>query len=298
MPAFQPLWILLAALCFGVMGVFVKFAAGYFNVMELVFYRSALGCVFTLAAARLWRKTLLTRNFRVHLWRGGAGFISLSLFFYALPKLHLSTAMALLQTSPLFLAALAAVFLRERITPPLAAALAAGFAGMLLALRPGGMGAENWLAGLAAAGAGAAAGVAYFNIRRLGLLNEGGIRTVFYFAAVSTVLSAAIIAAGGEFSPMNFGGALLLLAVGATATAGQFALTRGLHYGRAAIASALMYASIIFAGFFDYAFWGGVPDAASWAGIALIIGGGIGAVLCDRRRIAAKPNAAKPNTAD
>lgn len=269
------------------MGVFVKFAAPLFNTLELVFYRSILGCVFTLAAAKLWRKTLLTKNFRVHLRRSGAGFVSLALFFYALPKLHMSAAMALLQTSPLFLAALAAVFLREKINPPLAAALAAGFAGMLLVLRPAGM-EENWLPGLAAAASGAAAGVAYFNIRRLGLLNEGGIRTVFYFAAVSTILSAALIAAGGEFSPVNLTGALLLLAVGITATAGQFALTRGLHYGRAAVASALMYAGVVFAGIFDYIFWGGIPDAAAWAGIALIIGGGIGAVFCDRRRVPAK----------
>ena len=285
MHAPQSLWIIFAAFCFGVMGVCVKFSAAHFNFFELVFYRSVLGCIFTLAIARFWRKTLLTRNFRVHLRRAVAGFVSLSLFFYALPKLHISTAMALLQTSPLFLAVLAAVFLHERITLPLAAALSAGFAGMLLALRPG-MGEEDLYAGLAAAGAGAAAGVAYLNIRRLGLLNEGGIRTVFYFAAVSTVLSAVLLAVGGNFSPVKLTGALWLLAVGITATAGQFALTRGLHYGRAAVASALMYASVIFAGFFDYIFWGGVPDAASWAGIFLIIGGGIGAVFCDRRTAA------------
>lgn len=282
MRAPQSLWILFAAFCFGVMGVCVKFSAAHFNFLELVFYRSLLGCVFTLAVARFWRKTLLTRNFRVHFRRSIAGFVSLSLFFYALPKLHISTAMALLQTSPLFLAILAAVFLHERLTLPLAAALCAGFSGMLLALRPG-VGAGELGASFAAAGAGAAAGVAYLNIRRLGMLNEGGIRTVFYFCAVSTVLSAVILAVGGEFSPVNLNGAAWLLAVGITATAGQFFLTRGLHYGRAAVASALMYSSIIFAGIFDYVIYDSIPDGWAWAGIGLIMCGGAGAVLCERR---------------
>ncbi|MGI9307564.1 MAG: DMT family transporter [Gammaproteobacteria bacterium] len=283
MPAPQFFWMIFAALLFGVMGVCVKFAAARFGVLELVFYRSALGCVFTLAIARVWRKSLATSNLRVHLWRGVAGFTALALFFYALPKLHISTAMALLQTSPLFLAALAVLFLRERMSLPLAASLFAGFFGMLLALRPG-TGGEDILAGCAAACAGAAAGCAYFNIRRLGLLNEGGVRTVFYFAAVSAVLSAVLLVFFGELSPINWTGAFWLLAVGATATAGQFALTLGLHYGRAVAASGLMYAGIIFAGIFEYVIWGGAPDAAAWAGFLMIMAGGIGAAYYGGRR--------------
>ncbi len=278
MPSPQVLWIICASMLFGVMGVCVKFASAHFSVMELVFYRSSFGVLFVLAVARFWRRTLLTPNFRVHLWRGIAGFISLCLFFYALPILYLSTSMALLQTSPLFFAMLSAMLLRERMPPPLLFALAASFFGMLLVLRPD-MDSSQLLAGGAALGAGAAAGFAYFNIRRLGMLNEGGIRTVFYFASISTVLSGLAFVFGYvEFSPMSATGAGWILAIGVTATVGQFTLTRGLHYGETLVASSLMYASVIFAGIFDYVLWGDALDAAALAGVTLIVGGGIGAL--------------------
>ena len=282
MRALSSSWIIFSALLFGIMSVCVKFAAAHFSIMELVFYRSALGGILVLAFARLRHKTLRTTNFRVHCWRGITGFISLSLFFYALPKLDLSISMTLLQTSPLFFALLTVVFLRERMSPLLMSALAASFIGMLLILRPQ-MNPEELFAGAAAAGAGAAAGCAYFNIRRLGVLAEGGIRTVFYFAAICTVLSSAILLFNHQpMSPISANGAGWIVAIGITATAGQFALTRGLHYGSTFVASSLMYFGVIFAGMFDYLLWGDIPDALSWTGIILIMSGGIGALFLNR----------------
>lgn len=279
----QPLWLIFAAFLFGAMSVFVNLASAHMGTIEMVFYRSAIGIMIVLAAARLRRRTLATPNLRVHFWRSLAGFVSLTLFFYALPKLPLSSSMALLQTSPLFFAALTAAFLRERFTPGLVAALAASFCGMLLILRPGADDGELY-AGMAALGAGAAAGCAYFNIRRLGILNEGGIRTVFYFALLSAILSLALIVPTGGFSTLTETGAAWALAIGVTATLGQFALTQGLHSVSPPAASSLMYIGIVFAGIFDYALWGGTPDAVAWAGIALISGSGIAAVWIARRQ--------------
>ncbi len=259
------------------MGVFVKLAIEYFSPLELVFYRSALGCILVLAVARFWRRSLRTGNFRVHFWRGFTGFISLTLFFYALPLMHLSTSVALLQTSPLFFTLLTFLFLRERISPLLLCALALSFIGMLFVLRPG-IDDDNIYPGIAAVAAGAMAGCAYFNIRKLGILNEGGIRTVFYFAAISAFLAAILMVVFGEWSPLSTEGVLLLFAIGITATAAQFALTRGLHYGQSIVASSLMYSSIIFAGIFDYVVWDGGVDTLAWIGIIMISGGGISAL--------------------
>ena len=274
MHAFQSLWILLATMLFAVMAVFVKVAAEHFGVLELVFYRSAISGVILLAIAKVWKKTLRTGNFRTHFWRGITGFLSLTLFFFALPRLNLSTVTALLQTSPLFLALLTAFFLRERISSPLLVALLVSFVGMLFVLRPG-LGGEELLGGIAALVSGLMSGFAYFNIRRLGILNEGGIRTVFYFVAFSAVFSLLLIVGYGDFSPLSGIGALLLLAIAATATGGQLALTRGLHYGHTLTASALIYSGVIFSGVLDYAIWQSAPDALSWFGIALIVAGGV-----------------------
>ena len=258
--------------------------------MELVFYRSLLGCIFVTAIARHHRKTLLTQNLRVHVWRSLSGFVALVLFFYALPLLHLPTSMALLQTSPLFLALFTAIFLRERPPRWLVLLLLLSFIGMLLVLRPlsavavfwrGGTIGDELTGGLAAAAAGVTAGFAYFNIRRLGIMNEGGVRTVFYFTLICTLLSFPLLPFE-RMSPLTMAAVGWAFVIGLTATAGQLALTRGLHTGASAASGALMYSSVIFAGFFDYVLWDNIPDALSWLGILMICAGGAGAILHKR----------------
>ena len=271
--AAQSLWIVASAACFAAMGVFVKLGAERFGVLELVFYRSLFPALALAAVARWRRHALRTGHFAAHLRRGLAGFAALSLFFFAIPRLALSTAQALQLTSPLFLAGIAAFLLREKITPAPAIALLSGFGGMLFVLRPG-LSPDQLLGAAAGLGSGFFSGVAYFNIRRLGQMNEGGLRTVFYFSAISAVLGLALVLAYGEFSPITFIGAAILLAMGLTATMGQLTLTRALHHGHSAVVSSLMYSSVIFCGALDYAFWRSAPQPADWIGIALIIFGG------------------------
>ena len=282
------LWILFYSLFFGFAGASVKFAAAHFAPLEMVFYRSVVGCLLMLAVAALGRRSLRTRNFRAHCWRGLAGFVALVLFFFALPRLPLSSASALLHSSPLFFSVFAVIFFGDRFSLPLAAALAASAVGMLLVLRPE-IGGDNTAAALAALAAGAMAGFAYLNIRRLGMLKESIVSMVFYFCAISTALSAAAMAVGGEWSPMSAEGAGWLLSVGVFATAGQYALARGLGGGHSFAASSLMYSGVVFAGFLDYLLWDSGPDALSWAGIVMICGGGIGALWAHWRAPSGRP---------
>ena len=272
--AVQSLWIVLAALLFSVMGVCVKYAAEYMTTLELVFYRSLFGCLFVVALAGFRIKTLRTSNFAVHCSRGVFGFFSLLLFFYAIPKISLSSALALLQTSPLFLTLLSFILLRERPRGTLVAALCVSFVGMLFVLQPQ-QGGSEIDGGIAALLAGLTAGCAYYNIRRLGALQEGGIRTVFYFTLISTLLSALLLFAMEDAGPFSLPKVLWALAIGVTASIGQLTLTRGLHYGKTIVSSALMYTSILFSGLFDYWLWHSVPSTWAWLGVILIIGGSV-----------------------
>lgn len=281
MSALQSLWIALAALLFAVMGVCVKYASNHMGLIELVFYRSLIGCVLIAAMARFRIKTLRTGNFSVHLARGIFGFMSLVLFFYAVTRMNLSSALALLQTSPLFLVLLSMVFGRERPAGLMLLALAISFAGMLFVLRP--LQSEGQLAGGSAALlAGLTAGCAYYNIRRLGALQEGGIRTVFYFTLISTILALPLLLLD-DIMPYSHSKLLWAVAVGLTASFGQLALTRGLHYGKTVLSSSLMYSSILFSGVMDYVFWGSLPDRLAWVGIALIVGSNIAALKLTMR---------------
>src|SRR5512138_1275539 len=114
--AMKSSWMLVAAALFALMGVLVKHASAHFSPAELVFYRSAFGLAAIWAVVAVSHRRLLaplaTPHLRSHFWRGVSGFAALVLFFYALARLPLATAVTLNYTAPLFLAALSAWWLR------------------------------------------------------------------------------------------------------------------------------------------------------------------------------------------
>src|SRR6267142_1330507 len=87
--------------------------------------------------ARGGRRALLPRREPLHLLRAAIPALIAAAFFLGLRFLPFASASALLFTNPLFITAFSAFFLGERVGPRRWAAVAAGFAGVLLVLRPG-----------------------------------------------------------------------------------------------------------------------------------------------------------------
>ncbi len=67
----------------------------------------------------------------------------------------------------------------------------------------------------------------------------------------------------------------LLLALGASATFAQLAMTRAYRVGQTQVVSALSYSTIVFSALFGLFFWQELLAASSWLGIALIIASGM-----------------------
>jgi drug/metabolite transporter (DMT)-like permease len=283
-------WMVVAAALFGAMGVLVKLAALRFSSAELVFYRSIFGLVsIWLVVALRTGRTLApfaTRHVAAHLWRGLAGFFALLLFFHAIGRLPLAAAVTLNYTAPLFLAGLTAYGLGERHGRGLLAAVAVGFAGVVLLLRPvlDGRDALPAAAGLAS---GFLAALAYLNVRRLGRLGEPEWRVVFYFTLLSTVLGFVWMLASTWHAP-RLRDLPELFAIGLTATLAQLALTRAYHRGRTLTVGALAYSTVAFAAVYGVALFDERLPPAAWAGIALIVLAGVVAVR------ASSPPAANP----
>ena len=106
---------------------------------------------------------LATRHVRAHFWRGLSGFSALVLFFYAIGRLPLATAVTLNYTAPLFLAVLSVWWLREHHARGLVAAVMLGFVGIVMLLQPQ-VHKEAWVAALGGLVSGMLAAVAYVNI--------------------------------------------------------------------------------------------------------------------------------------
>jgi drug/metabolite transporter (DMT)-like permease len=267
------LWMLVAGLLFGCMGVFVKLGAAYFSHIELVFYRSFFGLALVYLIMRQQRVGVATQYWRNHLWRGISGSIALALFFYCITVLPLATAVTLNYTAPLFLTLLTMLVFKDKFHPPLTIAIALGFGGVVLLLHPT-LQHDQLLPGVLGLISGFLAGVAYLNVKQLGIIGEPDTRTVFYFSLTASIGSAVwmLFDTVHTITPQGFA---ILLGLGSTATLAQLAMTRAYRVGNTLVVGSLAYSTIIFASLFGMLLWNEVLPLSSWLGMAFIIAGGV-----------------------
>src|SRR5262245_9869771 len=271
-----------ASLLFAAMGLTVKIASGELPNTDVVFFRNAFGLLALLPfLGGLGARGLRTARRGEHLVRGLAGLGSMYCFFFALARLPLAEAVLLNYSLPLYMPVIEYVWLQEPMPPRVWPPLLVGFLGIALVLRPGpGVFRPAALAALASA---LLASIAQVGVRRL-TATEPVERVVFYFALLSTAISA-LPAAATWRTPS---GALwpVLIVMGVVATTGQLLLTRAYSQAPASRVGPFIYSSVVFAGALDWMFRGVVPDAISWCGAALVIAAGIMAL---RTRMAPAP---------
>ncbi|KAF0843803.1 EamA domain-containing membrane protein RarD [Methylovorus glucosotrophus] len=267
------LWMLVAAFFFAIMGVLVKLGAQKFSSAELVFYRSFFGLVFIYGLTRIRKQSLATPLLSKHMWRAVLGFISLLLFFYAISELPLATAITLNYTSPLFMAALAPFYLGEKFRKTLFVAIALGFVGVTLLLKPS-LHVDELIAGALGLLSGALAGIVYIHVTQLGRAGEPDWRTVFYFTLVCT-LGGGIWMLVHDFHRVEWDDLLLLIGLGVSATIAQLALTRAYRTGNPLVVGSLAYSTVVLASVFGIVIWGEMLSLDRWFAVAIIVLSGV-----------------------
>ncbi len=267
------LWMLVAGLLFACMGVMVKFGSAHFSSSELVFYRSFFGLLIVYAMLHRSNVVLTTQHWRGHLWRGLSGTVAMMLFFYCISVLPLATAITLNYTSSLFLSALTVLVLKDKFHLPLSSSLTVGFVGIVLLLQPT-LEHDQLLPGLLGLISGLLAGVALLNVRQLGVLGEPGMRVVFYFNLIATLVSG-IWMFTDTLHPISLNDLPLLIAIGASATFAQLAMTRAYRTGQTLVVGSLAYSTIVFSALFGLIFWNELLSISAWLGITLIVASGM-----------------------
>lgn len=279
LPHLGSLWMLVAALGFAIMGALVKAGASKFSSAEVVFYRSAFGLLAIYTYIFVNKLPLKTPVLAKHMSRALVGFVSLVLFFYAIAHLHLATAVTLNYTSPLFLALFMPFMLHEKPKSILYVAVAIGFIGVVLLLKPT-LHSNDALAGALGLASGAGAAIAYINVKQLGNLNEPDWRTVYYFTLVSTVASGAWMLLSPflgqpRLTAMSWQDLAVLVGLGVSATIAQLAMTRAYRTGHTLTVASLAYLTVVLASFFGVLFWQEQLSGAEWLAIGLIILSGV-----------------------
>ena len=132
------LWMSGAVLSFCVMALSARELLRHVGTFEILFFRTFVSLAIILPLA--WHAgfgVVRTRRFGTHLWRNLFHFGGQAAWVYSLGLLPLATVFALEFSTPVWVAGLAVLFLGERLSTGRIVALALGFAGVLVILRPG-----------------------------------------------------------------------------------------------------------------------------------------------------------------
>ncbi|MGM0563197.1 MAG: DMT family transporter [Pseudomonadota bacterium] len=263
--------IVSAELLFATMGAAVKAAsAGLPNEM-IVFFRNFIATflLLPLVLRHGGLDNLRTAVPQWHLLRAAIGLSAMYCFFYALGQLALAEGMILKMTTPLFMPLFAWLLLREQSPWVVLLAIPVGFAGVWAVLDPTG---DFHIASLVGLAGGALAALAKVAIRRLGH-SEPVSRTVFYFAALSSLISSVPLLWAWQTPTTAQWQLLGLLAL--AGTGGQLLMTRAYAIGEASRVGAFTYFSVIFGSAYGYFFWGEVLSSQFVIGALLIAAAGV-----------------------
>lgn len=240
---------------------------------EIMFWRQAVGVPMLLGwlAATGGLGRLRTRRLGSHFGRSAVGTINMTFNFGAAILLLPAESTILGFTTPLFAVLLAALVMREHVGRYRWAAVALGFAGVLLTVQPSGthMPPLGVACGLIAA---FLIAVINYQIRDLGRTEEP-ICVVFWFATFGTVINGLILPfVMTEHSPRQW---LLLIAVGTVGTLGQLLYSASLRLGAVASLVIMDYTALFWATLYGWAIWDRLPPAAAWMGAPLIVAAGL-----------------------
>ena len=259
---------------FTLLDVLVKALAQTLPTAELVFFRFGGTALLLGTYIILFRKTWPRRDL---LWRHAARAVLVGLtamsFFYALTGLPLALTTALAMTGPVYVGALSAIFLRERITGPLLIAVAMALAGSLVIVvgdtsAPIGDG-GNLLAWLAAFAAPLfyAGGIVLLKVQAS---DEPAAAITFAQATMVALAALPATLATGFVMPQGVEW-LMVAGVGVLGTGGYLAFVVALKKIPASVFALVDYTALLWAAFFGYVFFGEVPGLTLWLGGAVII---------------------------
>jgi drug/metabolite transporter (DMT)-like permease len=137
-PVRGALWMSVAVVSFCAMAIASRELMRHMGTFEVLFFRTGVSLVLLLALVpRIGIATLRTAQLGVQVWRNLFHFGGQAAWVYSLSVLPLALVFAIEFTIPVWTAALAAVFLGERMNGARIVMLALGLIGVLIILRPG-----------------------------------------------------------------------------------------------------------------------------------------------------------------
>lgn len=275
-----------------------KLLTGALAPGEVVFWRFVFQSLVLLALALLMRDRLRGAMFSPLLALSGlCAVVTMTGLVGAFAVMPIATAIAIFFIEPLILVLLAAPLLGEKVGPRRYAAVAVGFVGVLVVIRPGfaGFSPAALLPLLAATGFALNAVILRHASRSRSALTIQTGATLY-----ATVIAAAVLALfwGLGLAPVASVGAPLwvwgVLPLAGLVSAGTFLLiAEAFRRSEAGLLAPFQYLEIVGATLLGFVVFGDLPDAATALGTAIILGAG--GYVVHRERVAQRRDQAGPD---
>lgn len=259
--------LMLAAFGFALMIALIKLVGARLPVFQILFVRQ-IGMTLMLAPVLVphFGKTMRTGRLGLQLGRIGLAVIAMSCGFTAVIEMPLADATALGFAKSFFVTIFAVFVLKETVGIYRWSAVAIGFVGVLVMLRPG---TEAFsIYGLYAVIGAAAAGAVMVIIRLLSRTEST--ETIISFQAIGVGLIMAVPAWMNWIDPTPGEWALLGL-IGVVSYFAQKANVIAYRYGEASLLASLDYVRLVYATVLGWLLFEQLPSSSTWVGAAIIV---------------------------
>jgi drug/metabolite transporter (DMT)-like permease len=228
--------------------------------------------------ARL-RRAVFSRRPWLQGGRSLLGLIENAVFVLAFLYLPLADTHALAATSPLIVVGLAALWLGERAGWQRWLAVAGGFCGVLIIIRPG-LATLDWPVLLPLGGA--VLWAIYQVMTRLCARHDPPEATLLWTAAIG-FLALCFVGPWQWQAPDAFAWTLIL-ALALLGSLSHYALIRALDYAEAGVVQPFSYSLLVWAALLGWVVFADVPDAATILGAGIVVACGLWSWRQDRKR--------------
>jgi drug/metabolite transporter (DMT)-like permease len=265
---------IVAMACFACLNAMSKtLSTSGYPVIQVIWARYIFAFIFMLAMflPRSGRQLFAIRRLWTQVLRGMLLFFSSYLFFHGVVYLPLATAAAISLSSPIIVTALSPKLLGEQVGPRRWAAVAVGFVGALIVVRPGHANFE-WHALLIVASTICSSFYQLFS-RRYGQTERPDASATV--ATIVGTLAASPFVPFEWMTPHSAWHAALFVGMGIMAGTGHYFLTIAYSQAPASVVTPFNYTQLIGSTILGYAVFGDFPDFWTWVGAAVIIASGL-----------------------
>ena len=263
----------------------MKFLFQTISVEQGIFMRGLVS-VPLLAMIAYFRKSLFIRidwrNWRLILVRAFAELASTMLFLTALAHMPLANITAILQSLPLTVTMFAAVFFGEAVGWRRWSAILVGFIGVLIIIRPGSAG-FNEYAFLALAAVG------FITLRdAITRRLDRSVPSLFvaFVSAIPVLLFGGAMTVTTGWTPISWSMGMIVLVAAIAITCGYSFAVMAMRNGDISFVAPFRYTGMIWAILFGFLLFGNLPDQMTILGSCIVIG--MGGYAFHRERVRQK----------